>query len=58
MRQKVKAIKFSPFSFCVTQKIIAFFFGGYKNTPYFCNCQNQCSNTQTKGAMNIKPRTY
>ena len=39
-------------------KIIAFFFGGYKTSNYLCNCQNQCSNTQTKGAMNIKPRTY
>lgn len=26
-------------NFCVTQKIIALFFGGYKNT-YLCNRQN------------------
>nr|DAS34462.1 MAG TPA: hypothetical protein [Caudoviricetes sp.] len=34
----------------MAQKIFAFLFGGYKITPYLCNCQNreQCSQTRAR----------
>lgn len=42
----------------MARNFLALFLGSFKNTFYLCNCQNSCSNTQTKGEMNVKPRTY
>ena len=39
----------SAFNFCVTQKIFAFLFGGYKNTIYLCNRQNNARRLANKG---------
>ena len=44
--------------FAVTQKIIEFIFGGYKNTTYLCNRQSNARKLANKGEKNFKPRTY
>nr|DAF64824.1 MAG TPA: hypothetical protein [Siphoviridae sp. ctyU16] len=39
----------------MAQKIFALLFGGFKITPYLCNCQTSCSNTQIRARRNSSP---